>query len=137
MKTKYVNANIKSYKELLSRLIEGEEFYHGLIKVYYDENERYKGQPFRYDQFALMGCSDAYPEFCVKKEVEWYEDLPDHGVLCEIETDTLAGRESYISHAKWYSEHTGNVITGLGSAYPVNKVRPLTNKEIRQFLQEE
>lgn len=77
MSFKYVNANIKSKKELAQRMIDGEEFYF----------ENYKGEkvkvmfmphyenPFRYGGERLKSVWNEYLKFLLIEEPKWYGDI--------------------------------------------------------------
>jgi len=79
---KLVNAEIKSKKELATRLMEGEVFWtQSGAKIYFlEENfQPYDAIPFRFDEIALDGSWEEYPD--LQKEVIWYKNI-EKPVLC-------------------------------------------------------
>lgn len=90
MKTKYVNAGIKSKAELAKRLADGDTFYlnGGESRFYFDANFI---RPFRALHASKPSSStsigagwEMYEGMCIKKEMEWWEDIPKQGVLCWV-----------------------------------------------------
>ena len=87
MKTKLVNAGIKSRQDAIERLIKGEIFYCGesYWKIYYDINRINEGKsPFRCKDDPLQYALHSYLDWKVEEEVKWYEDIPEKGVLCWV-----------------------------------------------------
>ena len=77
---KLVNAEIKSKKELATRLMDGEVFYKGgYFKLAYEEDGT--GSPFRAGSTHMNSVWDEF-EF-LQKEVIWYENI-DKPVLCFV-----------------------------------------------------
>ena len=85
--TKYINANIKSKKELAQRLSNGEVFYTpgNKYKLYFKESS--DGNPFALDCASMNGAWSLYKELLIKKE--WYEDLTEP-MLCYV-SDVIDG----------------------------------------------
>lgn len=91
----YVNADIQNKLELAQRLMDGEELYWKVPDedryrlISFDSTRR--GSPFceqskTGDSFALISLWDRYAEFCVRKEEQWYDNIPEQGVLCWVKT---------------------------------------------------
>ena len=99
-KTKFVKANIKNIKEAFTRLMDGEVFYSraGHSKIYFDASCT---EPFRFDTDP-MRSPQSYPTWLTKKEVEWYEDIPEKGVLCWCYDEN--SKDRYISVVSTYSK---------------------------------
>ena len=73
----YVNAGLKSKKELATRLMEGDVFYHkgsngSKMKVHFDPSGR---SPFRIDAYPLSSFWDMFEEFTEKQE--WFNNIGD------------------------------------------------------------
>ena len=82
VKDKYVNAGIKSEQEALERLINGEVFYSG-CKIHFDHSKVSEGEsPFRFGGIQLKDAITVCTKWLVKIEPNWYEDIPEQGVLC-------------------------------------------------------
>lgn len=76
---KLVNAEIKSKKELATRLMAGEVFWsNNEYKVYY-EDVGGRSSPFRFGNSELSFCWADYAT--LQKEVIWYENI-EKPVLC-------------------------------------------------------
>lgn len=100
MTTQYINANIKSKRELAQRLLDGEVFYlgNGCTRLYFDETDG--NSPFRIVQVdctKVRYASQAmeprwidYHSLQIKKEVKWYDKLDgtaQNGVYCFVWDD--------------------------------------------------
>ena len=130
MKTKRVNARIKSKKELARRLMDGEVFYTPSgARVHYDEVEK---EPFRVGRVPMVDSWRGYDRLLVEEEIFWQEDIPEQGVLCWV-WDNGGKEGATISKITSYE-------TGWGEDYPYKDhengwqhARPLTNEEIEAF----
>lgn len=79
------NANIKSKKEALTRLMNGEVFYYEGTKICYNEG---RVQPFRSGAEPLHYNLDEYKNWQTKQN--WDENIPEQGILCWVSgTDKL------------------------------------------------
>lgn len=135
-KTKFVKANFKSKLEMAQALIGGETLHHP------DENTEYKylehrcGSPFYSAASLRSGRSftdadwNQWDKVFIKKEIPWYEDIPESGVLCKVDR---AGHE-YIRNITSYCSVSKNLITDGGVYLSVSDVTPLADSEIKQFL---
>ncbi len=112
---KLVNAGLKSKDELVRRLIDGEVFYHGKSRVYYDINRG--GSPFVFNNgFTnnLDGIFDCWSTLQVEKKPDWTDDLEKGSILCEC--TPLPGGYSCFARIDHINEHL-NYVSVLGQQF--------------------
>ena len=128
MKTKYVNAGIKSKEELAQRLMDGEVFYCGGFKIYYDKDVA--GSPFRFDDAFLKDGWDDYKALLTKQEIPWYEDPDSFPCLCWVsDFDKSPDKKDYLKIISDFDD--GFFVACRGSSW--NYATPLTDEELKQF----
>ena len=74
------NANIKSKRELIERMLAGEVFWLDGKKIEFDESGSYS--PFSIGSAALDASWGLFTE--MEKECPWHEDIPGCGVWCWV-----------------------------------------------------
>ena len=129
MKTKYVNAGIKSQIDLAQRLLDGE--------VFYDSNETSieidregAGDPFK----SVARCVgwNFFRGLTVKKEIEWYEDPDSFPCLCWVDHFDKNPRGD---------KHEADIIIGYEDrcyvpqrdGTPWRYATPVTDEELKEF----
>lgn len=134
---KYINANIKSKKELYRRLLDGEVFYVireccDLVEVFYDECNSV--DPFRIrteseiNSYPLRSLADNYSDLCIAREPQWWDyPLPNQGLLVGRKTMTGA-KPILITSIK-----AEIATTSLGTKFNVHDLIPLTPDDPRIF----
>lgn len=80
-KTKLVNANIKSKKELYQRLLDGERFVLYSVSVYCDEKYN---NPFRHGEVEFSIGNKELGNVKQRIETKWYDNIPEKGVICWV-----------------------------------------------------
>lgn len=125
----YKNANIKSKKEAIQRMMDGEVFYgEGGAKIYYEEAS--SGAPFRCvvdgRNNPLTGLFDLFDEWQTK--TEWYENIPEQGVLCWVWVESPAGRQLRVIVR---TDHDSFIAAG-GGAW--KNAEPVKLEEIEHLL---
>lgn len=104
IKTKLISANIKSEKEAIERLMNGEVFYDGDNRITYSDRFYYRFSleiltyvsegAFEYIPSATHNVNFNRIQFwCIKKQLKWYDNIPEQGILCRV-----ADKESNLSN---------------------------------------
>ena len=130
MKTKYVNANIKSKEELAQRLMDGEVFYCGGFKIYYDKDVA--GSPFRFDDAFLKDGWDDYKALLTKQEIPWYEDPDSFPCLCWVDhfDKNPRGDKHEADIIIWYED---GCYVPQRDGTPWKHATPVTDEELKEF----
>lgn len=93
MAVKYKNAGITSIEVAKSRLEAGEVFYWGWgntykTKISYVPSFIRKGEsPYRFGDIAIKDVWDVCSKWSEVDETQWYDDIPNHGILCWVSDD--------------------------------------------------
>lgn len=93
--------------------------------VYVGLNPKDKGQAVWVSDVHGLLC---HPLCCLTK-VEWYHNIPTHGVLCWVKDHEK--QDAHVSVVVRKSTHT--YVTAQGSEW--NHARPLTKGEIKVFME--
>lgn len=130
---RYINANIKSKKELYHRLLNGEQLFilegTGLLRAFYDTDKAY---PFRIKcdanpddpSFALGTLAENYSMFCIADPKKWWEfTLPVEGLL------VYNGKNPKII----VSIDNDIAVTEIGTRFHVNDLSPIMPNDPRLF----
>jgi hypothetical protein len=121
----YKNANIKSYTDLVNRLENGEVFWIGADKVWFNANEQ---NPFRLNSLPLNKYFSQYKDFTTA--TEWYENIPQRGVLCWV--DDFDPKDKVVIDII-YRVDNENIDKFKGRETSWRYATPLTNEELDQF----
>ena len=138
----------KSKAEFAKALIEGRRFKtpHGGI-IYYNDDDEYFN-PFLYIAPNHCGSSLADTPWGVYKSVvevlPWYEDIPEHGVLCWVydvddggripmKTGELSKSEKRPMVVVQYTKSASYCYGGIGGAYKY--AIPITLEEVKKYVQ--
>jgi len=129
-KYEFEPAGCESPEDLIRLLLEYREVYNS------DEQVIYTYDPtsgFTYNLNPKKTCVFAkFRGAWIKKEVEWYRKIPEHGVLCWIYSNKSNMRIGRVMH---YKESDIPFATDTGAVW--EHADPLTNEEIKQFLDPE
>ncbi len=120
------NAGIKSKKEAVQRLIDGEKFYWGGLEMSFDPS---RTNPFRAEESDLTGYWYYYKKWEVK--FEWYDDLGE-GVLCWVWDGNEEPRRRVGVVTRYVSESVFKF--SLKSGAWVEHATPMTSEEVKKFL---
>lgn len=82
---KHTPANIKSISEMVERLENGQEFYYGSLRVYYDKQRFDDGfNPFMCGQNEITGLWCMFDKLTIREEQDWWLDKSIFPVLCDV-----------------------------------------------------
>ena len=135
-KTKLIPANIKSKKELAQRMLDGEVFVTSRGNKIYFNPETTCYSPFTFynkgrdEEASIVGAWDSYKDLFIKEEVEWYEEIPEQGVLCWHRGVIANSIIRIMSYDSVQERAVCDKILGAS----LNNLTPLTEDEIKQFL---
>ena len=89
-----VNAGIKSKEEALLRLLRGEKFYNGAWEVSIGKKSTdplfvsNRGLPSsKHIDCLIVGELNRFAEWEVEQEAQWYHNIPEGGIICEVWDD--------------------------------------------------
>lgn len=130
---KFKNAGIKSAKEFVKRVLDNEAIYS------HDGAHVATFNPNNQNNFIFCNKTDNYPinltnfdNFLIEEDSEWYDNIPEHGVLCWVSVydrslrDNIAIVEEYLQHDEF------KFLCSCGETW--GSAIPLTEDEIKQFF---
>ena len=84
------------------------------------------------ENHCLHYCFNEYQRYKPLKKLEWYEDIPEHGVLCFA--NTASGKVPLL-----VTDCKNGICSTKGQGYwgmDLNKIQPATKEEAMQYILE-
>lgn len=128
--SRFEPANIKSTKEAIQRLINGEIFLHyypdthTYIKIFFKEDSI---EPFSVNQETFTKLLNCYYKWV--KLNNWYEDIPYTGVLCNV------SKIENKNILRLILKYNGKFISDDGTEY--DEAVPISSKNIHKYIMDQ
>lgn len=118
----------KSKKEFIEALVSGRKFKTKFDKVIY-YNSNVKGNPFfcKDSNVITPNVGASFDDYKDVIEIDkWYEDIPENGILCWLEYDSVV----LVTHYNQVEDR----FYANGVYYPFHLIKPLSEEEIKKFI---